>query len=172
MAPQTPPPNARLHDVRCPHCGAHNQTTGNVCWMCRRKLSISEGLATARESKSSKTTSSKIAPPKFAPQTFSFSLASVFAVMTLVAVGLGLTQIEPGLGIGFIICTFPALVVTFIRTRAEHAQGGKLGWGETITTFILSTTAMFATIGITLIALLIALFVICLIIFTIDPIHI
>ena len=106
-----------------------------------------------------------VAPPKFVPQTFSFSLASVFAIMTLVAVGLGLAQIEPGMGILFAFVSFPAVIVTFVRTRVEQrSKGRQVGWGERILTFVLSATAVFGALILAQVALVVALFVVCLLI--------
>ena len=149
------PDTSLSHEVDCPHCGAGNQNAGGLCWMCRQKIHGEEEIITAEV----------IAPPKFVPQTFSFSLASIFAIMSLVAVGFGLAQIEPGMGILFAFVSFPAVIITFVRTRAEQrTKGRQVGWGERILTFVLSAAAVFAALAIAQFALVIALVAICLLI--------
>lgn len=156
---KTQPPR-RLQQIHCPYCGAYNQTAGDLCWMCLRKYDDRERVVEAQV-----IAGPKFAPPKFVPNTFSFSLASIFAIMTLVAVGLGLTQIEPGFGILFGMVSVPALVVTFVRTRKEQrSKGREVGWGERILTFAISSVAVFGALMVTQVALAIALIAVCLII--------
>ena len=149
----------QFDETHCPHCGAQNQTAGRRCWMCRQEFN--DAIITAKVI----APPPALRPPKFVPQTFSFSLASVFAIITLVAVGLGLAQIEPGLGILFAIVCSPALVVTFVRTRLEQrTKGRQVGWGERVLTFIISSAAVFGVLVTMQIAMVIALLAICLLI--------
>ena len=59
----------------------------------------------------------------FPPALKYFSTAFDIVLLTCLAtavVGLGLAQIEPGLGMLFGFVCFPALVVTLVRTWAEQ----------------------------------------------------
>jgi hypothetical protein len=95
--------------AHCPHCGAEVQTPGSPCWLCRQKAAQAEP--------------NPYASPRPIENATQFSLASLFLVMTLVAVCLGVFMIAPGLGILFAFITTPA----FIRTMVAASRGRQVG---------------------------------------------
>ncbi len=113
--------------AHCPHCGAEVQTPGVLCWLCRhRAISANPN---------------PYAPPRpLAGENASAqcSLASLFLVTTLVAVGLGLFLPAPGLGVLFAFVAAPALIRTFIAAGRRRQAGAPLSLREKIGTFFIS----------------------------------
>jgi hypothetical protein len=86
----------------------------------------------------------------------SFSLATLMVLITLVAVGLGLFAIAPGLGVLYCIALVPALVRTAVGVRKRVVTGQPLPFESkfqlfatslavSVAAFVAATVAFFAT---------------------------
>lgn len=73
-----------------------------------------------------------------------FSIATILLVTTLVAVCLGLFRFSPGLGVGLIVFSVPALVRTVYVGRREKRHGQRMTTGGKIGHFFLSLLIMYA----------------------------
>lgn len=120
--------------ARCPECGATLQSGDSTCWLCRR---------TTRPDDSSPA-SPFAEERKFAGQ---FSLASVFLIITLIAVCLGSLRLAPGLGVLLIIVATPALVRTCVVGIREKRAGRTLSIGEKVVAF-LASSAIIVLVGV------------------------
>lgn len=140
-------------DIRtCGECGASNRWPVTQCWLCHGDLEADNIVLAEVVSE----------PPAFVTtRGRSFSLASIFIVITLVAVGLGLSLVAPGMGFLFAIVALPALIGTMVRIKKQQLEGGPIGWSDKLTMFLLSTAVTVATIAVLCVAAFIALFVFC-----------
>jgi hypothetical protein len=142
----------------CRYCGAENAPEAQRCWLCKCGLAVPPVREMAKKQQPP-----ALSPPKFAPSTPTFSLASIFAVVTMAAVGFGLARLEPGLGITFAIVAIPAFIITAVRTRRErNVKGRDVGIVEYILTFLVSSAAVFGIMILIQIAIVIALLIACL----------
>jgi hypothetical protein len=117
--------------AHCPHCGAEVQQLGNLCWLCRHKHISADPNPYA-------------SPRAIGDNAVQFSLASLFLVMTLLAVGLGIFLLVPGLGVLFAFISTPALIRTMIATGRQRQFGAPLSPAEKISVFFLSWFLMSA----------------------------
>ena len=120
------PPTA-LTGETCPECGAPLPTPFGICWLCQRKNRPENPYS----------------PPATAPSANAtgagqFSLATVFLVMTLIAVCLGTFHFSPGLGVVIVIVAAPALIRTCIVGVKEKRVGHPLSIGEKLIAFLAS----------------------------------
>lgn len=107
---------------RCRECGAECHFDAARCWLCgasnpgaaHPSESISAGASTAT----------------------TFSLTSLFMVMTLVAVGAGVFAAAPGLGIIFAILATPALIRTVVITAKQKSRGVAATPGQKVVRFL------------------------------------
>jgi hypothetical protein len=129
-------PIGREPTPHCPHCGAEVQTPGGECWLCRLKEPPAKP--------------NPYAPPRPTGENAGaqFSLASLFLVMTLVAVCLGVFMLAPGLGILFAIVATPALVRTTFTASYYKQAGAPLSPAWRIRAFVVSLFIMLA-VGVT-----------------------
>lgn len=118
---------------RCPECGAELATGQARCWLCERKLSEAES-------------GNPYASPQPAGENvdFQFSLASLFLIMTLVAVGTGLFLVAPGFGVLFAVLCVPALVRTIVAAKQQRRAGAPLTIGDKTGVFVMSFFIMVA----------------------------
>jgi hypothetical protein len=118
--------------AHCPHCGAEVQPPGGPCWLCRQKEPQADP--------------NSYAPPRAIGENTAaqFSLASLFLVMTLVAVCLGVFMIAPGLGILLVVVTAPALVRTTFASSYYKQVGAPLTPAWKIKAFLVSLFVMLA----------------------------
>jgi hypothetical protein len=136
---------------RCPECGAVYPEVAQRCWLCHASLVTDDEIVLAE---------SVSEPPKFVGSSSSFSLASLFAVLTLVAVGLGVASLQPGLGIAYGVIVLPALLATVIRVQKQKAQQRAVSFGEKIVTFIVSIGVVVGLFALSVAALVALCFVV------------
>jgi hypothetical protein len=117
--------------AHCPHCGAEVQALGGECWLCRLKEPPAKPNPYA-------------SPRPIGDSSAQFSLASLFLVMTLVAVCLGVFMLAPGLGILLAVVATPALVRTTITTSYYKQAGAPLTTAWKIKAFLVSLFIMLA----------------------------
>ncbi|MCA9267629.1 MAG: hypothetical protein KDA41_04130 [Planctomycetales bacterium] len=156
-----PSPVAVKENV-CVYCGAEAGAASSQCWMCGRPSPPVRGKSSSDAA--IVPAAVVLQPPNFTPTSYSFSIASALTVISLIAVGLGLARIEPGLAMVYAMVALPAFIITAVRTRAERTvKRRQVGWGEQLLTFLLSSMAVFGAFIVMQIALALALFVVCLI---------
>lgn len=117
----------------CPECGAALVAGQDRCWLCQRQLEPHD-------------TANPYVAPQPVPEASAaqFSLESLFLLTTLVAVGLGVFLIAPGLGVLFALVTVPAFARTWIAGYRDKQAGLKLTVSQKISAFILSFLLMLA----------------------------
>src|SRR4051812_25608974 len=118
---------------RCPECGAELAAGQARCWLCARKFSEAEN-------------SNPYASPQPVGENndYQVSLASLFLIMTLSAVGTGLFLVAPGLGVLFAVLSVPALVRTIVAAKQQWRAGAALTIGEKMGVFVVSFFIMVA----------------------------
>jgi hypothetical protein len=117
--------------VRCPECGAPLNAAQARCWLCQRKADDGQQQ-------------NPYAPPR--PLTehsaSQFSLASLFLIMTLVAVCLGVFLLSPGLGVLLVFVMTPALIRTVMAASYQKQAGTALSAADKIGVFLMSVFIM------------------------------
>ncbi len=130
-------PTTQQSWLRCPKCDCVNKSQSKNCWLCRAEL---ESAKAAHGSQ----------PPDFSPP-MTFGLSTIFLVITLIAVCLGVTVQAPGLGILIFVLATPALVRTIVYGHGIKGSGFKLTAQEKIEAFIASlgvvTLIVIAAVG-------------------------
>ena len=112
---------------QCPECGAEVAGGQARCWLCERKLHGPEPI-------------NPYAPPPSAAGNVpsQFSLASLLLIVTLVAVGVGLFRLAPGLGVLLAFFSLPALARTTIDVTKHKQRGAPLGVLGKVGSFVVS----------------------------------
>jgi len=134
-------------ETSCPECGAHVQPTASQCWLCGSRLE-------------------KIVPAVLVPTAperspYSFSLMTLFIVVTLVALTAGLAVIAPGLAVLLVVIAVPALIGASIRTHRMQAAGRQVTWSDRIVGAITGTAVTLGALYFIVLAGVAALFLIC-----------
>ena len=140
-----------IYDRICPDCGSLVRRDAERCWLCGVVMPdddefLSYGPSTRR---------------------YRFDLSTIFFIITFVAVAFGATMLLPGLGILLLILFGPAMARLIVMSNRRVTRGEPLSFYEKAGVFG-------ATVGLTLItlgALAVALFVICLAILGVLGIH-
>ena len=127
------PQTGQLH---CPECGAELTSSTDPCWLCGRSPTPASVGSPFRE---------PVVTAETVPER-TFGLSSLFMVMTLIAVCLGVGVANPGLGVIAAIVISPALVRTWIASSRRKAAGRQQTTGEKVGEFVLSTAIAFATV--------------------------
>ena len=118
----------------CEHCGAANGPNRTHCWLCHEPLRGASGSVTK----------APVAPVS------SFSLASLFLVVTLISVCLGVATVAPGLIVPLVIVVTLAL----IRTVAATSRHKSVGEGRDV---LQKVSSFFVSVGVVLLVGLAAL---------------
>ena len=105
--------------MACPHCQAQQPSEKDRGWLCG-----AEFLAGVDQS--------PIVEPKSHPDRFSFSLSTLFLLMTLASVCFGLLAVAPGLGIPVCVLLVPVLVRTTMVVRRREAAGAAVSRAEKV----------------------------------------
>lgn len=117
------------------------------CWLCGARL----------ESDSANTERQQPAMPRQQRGAWTFSLMSLFAVMTATAVLLGLAAFSPGLAVVLTALSIPAWIRAFTYSRRWRQAGQPLTSGEQFVSFM-GSLAVVATLAL---AVIVAFFSIC-----------
>ena len=99
--------------IICQHCGAEQIGLAIKCWLCR------ESLATPARS----APETELPRQPYQPQGMSFSLATLFLIVTLASVCMGLLVAAPGLGVFACIIMVPVFFRTIRVVRHREAMG-------------------------------------------------
>jgi hypothetical protein len=120
--------------IVCSDCGATVAKGQTRCWLCQSKLSGGESQ------------NPYVSPRPVAGENldWQFSLASLFLIITLVAVNLGAFLVLPGLGVLMTILSLPALVRTQIANSRSKQRGTGLSPLGKVESFIVSVLIVFA----------------------------
>jgi len=102
---------------KCPDCGADVAAEAPTCWLCFADLS-----ATAAE----RIAASPAPPPIPTAGAHTFSLDTLFLVMTLVAVCAGIVAAAPEALVFVVLIVVPAVVRTLGKTRQRVKSGEEL----------------------------------------------
>ncbi|HUY34979.1 MAG TPA: hypothetical protein VMV69_19685 [Pirellulales bacterium] len=124
------PPRAAMDDhaanppATCPECGADYPSIGQRCWLCGAAPPDGAALPDRAAPTAGNAPENSIA----SSTRHTFSLISLFLVMTLVAVCLGVFAAAPGLGIVLAIVATPALVRTMIVSSRRRRSTWRPRW--------------------------------------------
>lgn len=114
--------------IFCPHCEAKQLGPSETCWLCHQPLADEPTTA--------------MPPPTVLqsrePEGMTFSLATMFLIVTLVSVGMGLLVALPGLGVLACIVMVPVLVRTMRVVRHREARGQDVRPAEKVLLFVTS----------------------------------
>jgi hypothetical protein len=120
---------------RCPECGAELAAGQARCWLCQRHFHEPAGE------------NPYASPRPISEQSAAqFSLASLFLVVTLVAVWLGVFLLAPGLSILLAVFATPAAIRTMITSSYRRTAGAALTPLQKLGAFLISLLLM-AVIG-------------------------
>jgi hypothetical protein len=136
--------------AECPDCGAMQSRVLVPCWLCGKPLGPEHLLLDAEV----------VEPPNTVAETIFGAITGLIIVLALM-VGIGFIVDNPEGAVVYFLVVVPAVAITLIRATARSSTGD-FSWGETLLTLILSTVGVFAALIGLAIALLLALFVICL----------
>lgn len=109
----------------CRECGAAYPLTGQKCWLCGADLPERVPLTTGAAAENSFASSAHR----------TFRLSSLFLVITLAAVCLGVFSAAPGLGIFLAIVSTPALARTVVVSTRRKQAGMQVSAGQKVLTF-------------------------------------
>jgi hypothetical protein len=142
--------------VACPDCGAVCSQFADKCWLCGRAFG---------DQARSEIVAAEIAshPPRFALSEWFFAGLTVLLVAVLLLIGLGGMLQEPMLGLTFFILIGPPLLATTLRIRSRQLREGRLGWGQRLSTLLISLSLMIGFVGLLAVASFVAFFVYCLV---------
>lgn len=104
---------------RCPRCGAALGLRADLCWLCGAGVGERAGQPASGASAAEVIDATLVSQETAA----TFSLTSLFLVMTLAAVAAGAFAAAPGLGILFLVVATPALARTMIITTRQKTSG-------------------------------------------------
>ncbi len=99
----------------CPHCNANQFGPSETCWLCHRSLIDSPSSAPA-----------PVAAARNEPVDLSFSLSTMFLLVTLASVCMGLLVVVPGLGVFACIVMVPVFLRTVRVVRRRDAIGQEM----------------------------------------------
>lgn len=135
--------------VRCPRCGAENESGYTLCWLCLP--SPDEVLDTSRPATLRETNGEKSAA------------TSLLAIIVLAVVTIGLFQTAPGLAILLLLVGVPAVLVASLRQRKSQSTASTISYQ--IHGYLASTLTVLGVIAMVAVAVVIAFgafcFVIC-----------
>lgn len=113
--------------VICPHCNAKQLGPSGDCWLCHK--SLQESPCSAPEAN---------ALPSSQSESISFSLATLFLLITLASVCMGLLVALPGLGVLACIIMVPVFFRTVRVVRHREAMGKDVSPSKKIALFATS----------------------------------
>lgn len=120
--------------AHCPDCAAPLKSGELECWLCRRANQASDSPSSPLAGVERKSAGQ-------------FSLATVFLIITLIAVCLGTLRLAPGVGVLLMIVAAPALIRTCIVGVKEKRGGHSLSIGEKLIAF-LASSAIVVLVGV------------------------
>lgn len=122
-------------DNLCPFCHSKQFGPSQTCWRCGKSLDESPVVESLSEMYSaSMPAPADLEPPT--PERFSFSLGTMFWLMTIASVCLVLFALHPGLGIFACIIGTPVFLRTIKVVRHREQLGGKVNAVEKATLFL------------------------------------
>jgi 4-amino-4-deoxy-L-arabinose transferase-like glycosyltransferase len=149
MSPEQP-----IDLATCRECRAANATTARRCWLCHADLT-----------KPPPPPATHLPPPLPVADVgpWTFSLSTLFLLVTLLALGMGIFALAPGLGVLYAVLVAPPLFATSIvgvrRRRRGQAWGGK----EKAATAALSVAGTLAGLSLLIVAAVVAFFIYCIV---------
>lgn len=120
--------------LRCSECGGANFTTAKKCYLCGKELTPPLPGA--------------LPPPLPQPTRgpWTYSLSTLFLIVTLAGVCFGLIAAAPGLGIPVAVLIAPAFIRTLVITAQRRAHGDKPTAEEKVGGFFASLAIVLAIV--------------------------
>ena len=95
------------------------------------------------------------------PTRNAFTITCAIALFVVIVILGAMIPDIPVLGVGFGLLAIPPLVITMVRVQVKQGRGMKVGWGERIGVFALSSLVSVGLIALAVVAIFAALFAIC-----------
>jgi hypothetical protein len=118
----------------CPRCEAKIPHDAARCWLCGMSLPVERVASASRDRTPEFVDEIEVVPDSAA----TFTLTSLFLLMTLIAVGMGLFVIAPGLGILLGMAAAPALIRTALVAHRRDQLGRETSPARKIALFVAS----------------------------------
>ncbi len=120
----------------CPECGADDPLIGGRCWLCGAVLPDGAAQSAGNAPENAIASSTR----------HTFSLISLFLVMTLAAVCLGVFAAAPGLGLVLALVATPARVRTMVVVSRQTARWARPSPAQKIWAFAASAGVLILVI--------------------------
>lgn len=143
--------------VVCEECGAENQLPATICWLCYRALGDSSGIVTAE------LVMGKPPVRKLDPTTqiiFGVMTLAVFGLVCLVSASLVISERDLLLPVAIVI--LPAVIATSVSLVRSAGSDSGANWQRAFLTMLASFGITIGILFLLAMALIVALFVICL----------
>lgn len=143
-------------NVVCPECGAENRLPATLCWLCYRRLGDASDVITAEAVEK---------PPARKLDTtmqivFGAMTLGVFGLVCLVSVSLVISERDLLLPVSVVI--LPAVIATSISLVRSTGSESGTNWKRAFVTMLASFGITIGILFLLAVALIVALFVICL----------
>lgn len=142
--------------ARCPSCGAALRPTADRCWLCG--AGVTQANQPVTELEHPEVIDAVLVSQETAA---TFSLTSLFLVMTLAAVAAGVIAAAPGLGVLFVVIALPALARTIVVTSKRKVRGEQSNVPQRVAVFFESTGLVLLVLIVATASLAFALFIAC-----------
>lgn len=144
---------------RCPECGADNPPQNARCWLCGAALDRGAKPADRKEQPIDAEVINPYQSPPPAPVVgtqHQFRLITLFLIVTVICLCLGLWRSAPGLAIPLLIIAVPALARASAVSRRVAAGGKRASIGDFLIAFATSVALVIVTIVAGIVAFCIA----------------
>jgi hypothetical protein len=154
------PDRPRNANPFCRECGAANYAGATKCYLCGREFTETERAVLPPVRSLGRTPLARQLPPQLPGTTdqraspsplaargpLTYSLSTLFLIVTLACVCFGLIAAAPGLGIPVTVLVIPAMIRTLAETRQQQRLGERPRTEDKIGSFFVSLAVMFAVI--------------------------
>jgi hypothetical protein len=141
----------------CPRCRAENRQGALHCWLCGLELRAVSRRAAPGEAAPALIDDVQVVPEGGG----TFSLTTLFLLITLLAVCFGLFAIAPGLSILLAIAVGPAFLRTLLVSYHRQKLGREVTPGRKVALFFMSVATIVMMAVVVIVAAMVALCVIC-----------
>ncbi|KKK48401.1 hypothetical protein LCGC14_3145490 [marine sediment metagenome] len=127
-------------ETTCAVCGAGVEADAPFCWLCRQAIAHLDAAAVAAGDRPV----AVVAPRA----TYQFGLSTLMLMITLSAVLMSVTSMEPGLGLALAVLSAPPVIRTYVIVYRRKTLGRNVSTGEKVAMYLgsLLVTAIMLTV--------------------------